>query len=179
MIKADTFSRTSRRSTDRALPLTAGILLALTACSTAVPGLKPEAGVVPGDLYDIVSALDAAVFDAFNNCAVPEQLEKHAGYFAPDVEFYHDTGGVTWTRKDMLANTQKYACGKFRRELVPRSLKVFPIKGFGAIAEGEHRFCQLESGDCGGMADFVMLWQKHGDQWRITRVFSYGHRPVT
>jgi len=129
-------------------------------------------------LFDIVSTLDAAVFDSFNNCGSPEQLERYASYFAPDVEFYHDTGGVTWTRQDMLANTQKYACGKFRRELVPGSLKVFPIKDFGALAQGEHRFCQFESGDCEGMAEYMMLWRKQSDDWRITRVFSYGHRPA-
>jgi hypothetical protein len=78
----------------------------------------------------------------------------------------------------MLANTQKYACGNFRRELVPGSLKVFPIKDFGALAQGEHRFCQFASGECEGVADFVMLWRKQGDLWQVTRVFSYGHRPA-
>jgi len=51
------------------------------------------------------------VFEAFNSCATPSQLLKHGGYFAADVEFYHDTGGVTWNREQMLANTEKYACG--------------------------------------------------------------------
>lgn len=30
--------------------------------------------------------LDAAVFDAFNRCSDPPQLERHARYFAEDVE---------------------------------------------------------------------------------------------
>lgn len=93
------------------------------------------------------------------------------------MEFYHDTGGVTWTRDAMLANTEKYVCGNFGRELVPGSLRVFPIKGFGAIALGSHRFCQFASGKCEGLADFTIVWRQQESQWQITRVLSYGHRP--
>lgn len=82
-----------------------------------------------------VAALDTAVFDAFNTCSKPVQLEKHASFFAPDVEFYHDAGGVTWSRREMIENTQKYVCGHFRRELVPGTLKVFPISNYGAIEQ--------------------------------------------
>lgn len=128
-------------------------------------------------LFETIAALDAAVFDAFNHCSAPEQLQKHAAYFAPDVEFYHDTGGVTWTRDAMLANTAKYVCGNFSRELVPGSLKVYPIKDFGAIAEGTHHFCQFASGKCEGTADFAMVWRNQNGTWQITRVLSYGHRP--
>ena len=105
------------------------------------------------------------------------QLARHAGYFDPHVEFYHDTGGVTWTREAMLANTRQYACGKFTRERVPGTLVVHPVRGFGAIAQGQHRFCQAGSGACEGLADFTIVWQRQQDgQWRITRVLSYGHR---
>lgn len=135
---------------------------------SATPGADP--------LFDKISALDTAVFDAFNHCDKPGQLQKHASYFAPDVEFYHDTGGVTWTRQAMLANTEKNVCGHFRRERVPGTLKVFPIKDFGAIAQGSHRFCQFDSGKCEGLADFVIVWRNHDGHWEITRVLSYGHR---
>lgn len=127
-------------------------------------------------LFETISALDTAVFDAFNKCSSPEQLQKHASYFAADVEFYHDTGGVTWSRQEMIANTEKNACGNFRRELVADTLKVFPIKDFGAIAQGSHRFCQFASGKCEGIADFAIVWRNQNGQWQITRVLSYGHR---
>jgi hypothetical protein len=42
----------------------------------------------------------------------------------------------------MLANTRRYACGHYIRQLVPGSLRVDPVKDFGAIAQGEHRFCR-------------------------------------
>ncbi|MFC5593152.1 nuclear transport factor 2 family protein [Lysobacter niastensis] len=136
------------------------------------PAMQPA-----GSLRDTVAALDAAVFDAFNLCSTPAQLDRHAGYFASDVEFYHDTGGVTWSRTKMLQNTAKHVCGKFRRELVPGTLKVFPIKDYGAVAQGAHRFCQFNSGKCEGMADFVIVWHNQNGRWKITRVLSYGHRP--
>jgi hypothetical protein len=160
------------------IPLIAA-LIAVTAAGAAVASDasgRPITGQTADPLFETISALDAAVFDAFNHCSVPAQLQKHAGYFAPDVEFYHDTGGVTWSRQDMLANTEKYVCGKFRRELVPGTLKVFPVKDFGAIAQGTHRFCQFAEGKCEGLADFVVVWSNQNGHWQITRVLSYGHR---
>ncbi|OGT56120.1 MAG: DUF4440 domain-containing protein [Gammaproteobacteria bacterium RIFCSPHIGHO2_12_FULL_63_22] len=145
----------------------------LTLASVEQPAKDPSTD----ELFAVISSLDSAVFDAFNNCSAPEQLEKHAGFFSPDVEFYHDTGGVTWNRKDMIANTAKNACGNYRRELVAGSLKVFPIKGFGAIAQGTHRFCQVKTDSCEGMADFAIIWRSQDTGWTITRVLSYGHRP--
>ena len=78
----------------------------------------------------------------------------------------------------MLANTSRNACGKFTRELVPGSLAVFPIKDFGAIEQGSHRFCQTDASKCEGLADFTILWRHSSGRWEITRVLSYGHRPA-
>jgi hypothetical protein len=153
-------------------------LASLAACTTPTREPLGPAAETSAALFATVAALDSGVFDAFNTCADPGQLQKHAAYFAADVEFYHDTGGVTWNRQEMLANTEKYACGNFRRELIAGSLRVYPVKDFGAIAQGAHRFCGFESGSCDGVAEFVMVWRKQGDVWHITRVLSYGHRPL-
>jgi Domain of unknown function (DUF4440) len=151
------------------------ILSLIGGCSTAptVPSTDTS-----GQLYATVLALDKEAFDAFNTCAVPGQLQKHARFFAEGVEFYHDKGGVTWTRAEMLANTEKYVCGNFSRELVQGSFRVYPIKDFGAIAQGVHKFCQFKSGVCEGAAEFVIVWRQQGNSWSITRVLSYGHRPT-
>lgn len=132
----------------------------------------------PAQLTQAIDALDTAVFDAFNTCADPAQLAKHVTYFDEAVEFYHDNGGVTWTRDEMIDRTRTYACGHYRRERVPGTLVVFPIKGFGAIAQGTHRFCTLSEKDCAGEADFVMVWRERDGQWQVTRVLSYAHRPA-
>lgn len=132
----------------------------------------------PEQLTEAIAALDTVAFDTFNTCADPAQLTKHAAYFDEAVEFYHDNGGVTWTRDDMIARTREYVCGRYRRELVPGTLEVFPITGFGAIAQGTHRFCALSEKDCAGEADFVMVWRERDGQWQVTRVLSYAHRPA-
>lgn len=141
---------------------------------------KPEQTGIEtgGTLHRTILALDNAVFDAFNRCSEQGQLDKHASYFDPQIEFYHDNGGVTWNRDDMIASTRKYVCGNFSRELVVESFKVFPVKDFGAISQGIHRFCQFASGECEGLAEFTMVWHLQGDKWQITRVLSYGHRPA-
>jgi hypothetical protein len=63
-----------------------------------------------------------------------------------------------------------------RRELVAGSLEVHPIKGYGAIEIGVHRFCHKENGneECGTFK-FVHIWRKNGDSWQVSRVVSYGH----
>ncbi|GAB2501317.1 serine hydrolase [Arenimonas alkanexedens] len=154
-------------------------------CSAAMLGLSlilmtpvnaSDDGRADEALAATIAALDEAAFDAFNHCDQAGQLEKYASYFAPEVEFYHDQGGVTWTRDEMIANTEKFVCGNFRRERVPGSLRVYPIKDFGAIEQGAHTFCQFDSGKCEGIADFLIVWRLRDDRWEATRVLSYGHR---
>lgn len=123
-----------------------------------------------------VARLDAEMFGAFNNCDKPGQLEKYASYFDPHIEFYHDNGGVTWTRDAMIAQTANNVCGKYRRQLVPGSLNVSPVKDFGAIATGSHTFCQLGSDKCEGIAEFTLVWRLRDGVWQVTRALSYGHR---
>ena len=144
--------------------MTTAIALAALVASVAFATDARSADEPTADpLFSTVSALDGAVFDSFNNCSASEQLQKHATYFASDVEFYHDTGGVTWTRQDMLPNTEKNVCGKIRRELVPGTLKVFPVKDYGAIAQGVHRFCQVGAAECEGMADLAQAGRAMAD----------------
>jgi hypothetical protein len=77
----------------------------------------------------------------------------------------------------MIANTAKHACSHYTRELVAGSLRVYPVKAFGAISQGVHRFCKVDTGKCEGEADFTMVRHQHDGHWQVTRVLSYGHRP--
>jgi hypothetical protein len=123
-----------------------------------------------------ITRLDSEMFTAFNQCDKPGQLDKYASYFDPNVEFYHDNAGVTWSRDVMTAQTGKNVCGHYQRQLVPGSLKVVPVKDFGAISTGSHTFCQFGSGKCEGIAEFTIIWRQRGDEWQVTRALSYGHR---
>jgi len=153
--------------------------LAIALAASALSARAADAAPPQASLAATIGALDAPAFEAFNHCEVPGQLDRYASFFAPDVEFYHDLGGVSWTRDVMIAQTRANVCGKFQRELVPGTLKVWPIQGFGALARGEHRFCHYKPGGtthpCEGRAEFTMLWRRQGEAWTITRAFSYGH----
>lgn len=127
-------------------------------------------------LFSTIHGLDSQLFDAFNKCASPAELARHAAFFSSDTEFYHDNGGVTWSREAMIANTRKYACGNYTRELVENTFKVSPISGYGAISSGVHRFCQNATKECSGEADFVMVWRDTSGKWEVTRSLSFGHR---
>lgn len=149
----------------------------LAAAGSSAPSAAGEPSS-PDALESTVSALDTALFDSFNHCDRAGELQKHASYLAKNLEFYHDNGGVTWTRAAYLANTEKNVCGHFRRVLVPGSLQIFPIKDFGAIEQGWHRFCDLTGGPCFGEAQFLIVWHHLDDHWEATRILSYGHRPI-
>jgi len=144
-----------------------------TALALVAALLMPAADIPPADpLTTEIGALDTKLFDAYNRCDLP----AFADYFDPHVAFYHDTGGATFERDAMVDGVRKYICGKVRRELVPAAFRVYPVKDYGAIEEGEHRFCELATGRCEGIAKFVMVWKRQGESWRVVSVLSYGHR---
>lgn len=127
----------------------------------------------PRQLTEIIAQLDAKTFAALN----AHDVDGLMSMFTRDVEFYHDTGGLT--NYDQTRDGFRKMFGNMpdiRRDLVSGSLQVHPIKNFGAIEVGTHRFCHKENGkdDCGEFP-FVMIWKKEGDAWKISRVISYGH----
>jgi hypothetical protein len=133
-----------------------------------------QEGTAPEELARTVNALDREIFDAYNRC----DLAKFGSYFSADVEFYHDQSGLMRSRESVVEATKKFICGKVRRELVQSTVEVYPMKGYGALQMGTHRFCELTAPKCGGVAKFVHLWQNDGGAWRITRVISYDHQAL-
>jgi hypothetical protein len=77
-----------------------------------------------------------ALFDSYSKC----DLEKFESFFADDVEFYHDQGGLTLGNKALTESVKNNICGKTTRELVPGTLKVYYMKGYGMLETGVHRF---------------------------------------
>ena len=127
------------------------------------------------DLTSTVTALDAKLFAAYNTC----DLNTLGAMVADDLEFYHDKNGLMTGKAAFVDSISKYICGKVKRALVPGTLEVHPLKGYGAVEIGTHTFCQTDSkGDCtspAGPARFVQLWQQTGDTWKLTRVISFDH----
>src|SRR5260370_12408654 len=112
------------------LPLLA--MFAGQAKAQAVPSL--ESIQSQADLDKAITTLDAALFDSYNRC----DLEKFATFFVDDVEFYHDQGGVTLGKEKLTDSVKKNICGKVTRELVPGTLQVYHMKGYGAVEMGVH-----------------------------------------
>lgn len=120
-----------------------------------------------------------SILPAFLSALLPPLYHAIAGRAAAMSAAFnsHDTGGL-----QRYADVKKGFASLFgrndgiRRELVAGSLRVFPIKGHGAIELGSHRFCHVENGkdDCGTF-DFLHGWRQSGGAWKITRVVSYGH----
>lgn len=163
-----------------AAALQAGLVaLGLTVFSLASGAQSvPSLGKIQSqeELDKAITALDNALFDAYNKC----DLEKFASLLAEDVEFYHDQGGVTLGKVALTDSVKKNICGKVTRELVPGSLEVFYMKGYGAIEMGVHRFHHPghEDTEAVGEARFVHLWQYKDGAWRVTRVLSYDHHAM-
>lgn len=152
------------------------VCLSLAGTAGARQGKDAKA---PGELYDRVAALDAALFDAYNRC----DIDKVGTFFTEDLEFYHEKGGLTLTRDATLATMRKNLCPgggyRLRRELVAGSMEVRPIGDYGAVQTGEHRFHLTQKGQPekpDGVCKFVMLWRKADDGLRVARVISYGCR---
>lgn len=125
------------------------------------------------DLDQTVTALDAALFDSYNRC----DLKKFESFFVDDVEFYHDQGGVTLGKAALTESVKNNICGKTTRELVPGTLHVYYMKGYGALEVGVHRFHHPGHEDTEGVGEgkFIHLWQYKDGAWKITRVISYDH----
>jgi hypothetical protein len=157
--------------------LMAGILVSgafAVANAQAVPSL--ESIKSQEELTKAITELDKELFDAYNTC----NLEKLGSLVADDLEFYHDKTGLAVGKRVFLDAIKNNICGKVTRELVPGTLEVHPLKGFGAMEMGTHRFLHPWTQDHGevGEGKFITLWQYKAGAWKITRAISYDHEPA-
>ena len=109
----------------------AKVLLTVLVSSTAI-----SAPTGSSKLFETMQELDSQLFEAANRC----DYEKLTAMVDENLEFYHDLGGLTLGRKAFLDSIKNNTCGVMIRELVPGTLEVYPIKDYGAIEIGVHRF---------------------------------------
>jgi len=119
-------------------------------------------------LYDTIVYLDSLFFDAYNNC----NIELQADFYAEDIEFYHDQGGLTTSKQEILESIRRNVCGKVNRELVKGSIEVYPIGTYGAIELGFHKFHNLVEGTISRGGKFVVIWVNDAGKWKVSRVIS-------
>jgi len=141
----------------------------------AMGGMRMQAQSVPAtqdELFKAIKAQDAALFGAFNTC----DLKMLGEMVTDDLEFYHDLTGLAVGRKIFVESIKNNICGKVTRELVESTLEVHPLKGYGAVEIGVHRFHHPgQANDDTGEARFVQLWQLKDGVWRLSRVISFEH----
>ena len=147
----------------------------LTSSTDRAEQVQPRAAS-SGKLYDTIIQMDGVVFEAFNH----RNLSKLRTMFSEDLEFYHDLGGVTRYKENMEAFEKTFAGERLvRRELVAGSLEVYPIKDYGAVEIGVHRFYATEKGQqekLSSEARFIHVWRRIGNEWTIARIISFAHQ---
>jgi hypothetical protein len=155
------------------------MVVLVSACSTPKTNKSNQLNnysPVSKELYDTIAHLDSVFFHAFNTRDL-DQLKK---IISEDLEFYHDLGGVTNYNQNVDAFKKRFEdLRRIRRELVAGTLEVYPIKDYGALETGIHRFYSTEPGQqekLSSEAKFVHVWREKDGAWKITRIISYGHQ---
>jgi hypothetical protein len=122
------------------------------------------------ELYSTIVAMDSTFFNAYNTC----NLDKQAAIYSDNIEFYHDKGGLMTVKQDLIDGTKNNICGKVTRELVKGSIEVYPIKDFGAIEIGLHKFHNNaeKDGTPSHASKFIIFWKNDNNNWTITKVVS-------
>ena len=121
-------------------------------------------------LYATILRMDSLYFDTYNTC----NLGKMSAMMSDSLEFYHDQGGLSTSKKQTIEGVKNNICGKVTRELVKGSVEVYPIKGFGAVEIGYHVFRNNTEpkGSVSKPDKFIVIWQFKDNDWKITRVVS-------
>ena len=145
--------------------------------SAAHPEDSPD-GLQSGALFDTLAQMDSSLFEAsFKTC----DASKANAIFTDGVEFYHDQDGLS-VGEQVRENTRRLtascpAARGVRRTIVPGSLRVYPMQGYGAVQTGTHRFDE-RGATTSTLAKFVNVWHFQEGRWRLARVLSLDHRAV-
>lgn len=136
------------------------------------------------DVKNLLTQKNDLFWKAYNKCDIAGMEE----FLAKDIEFYHDKGGIVKSSQNLSNDLRQGLCrnekNELRREAVPGSLEIFPLKDngdiYGALMTGEHLFYLLgeHSEKLDGRAKFSHLWLKKDGEWKMHRVISYDHGPA-
>jgi ketosteroid isomerase-like protein len=121
------------------------------------------------ELHAQIVRMDSIFFDAYNHCKM-EVIEQ---LFSEDIEFFHDKGGLSTSKKDIVNAIRNNICGKVQRELIPGTIEVYPIANYGAVQMGWHQFHNNQEPDAKPHpSKFVTIWKKENEKWVMARVIS-------
>ena len=116
-----------------------------------------------------IEELDSIFFTAYNKC----DLEQQAALISEDIEFFHDQGGLSTSKTEIIEALKTNICGKVTRELIKGSIEVYPIHDYGAVQMGYHKFFNNQEPDAiSKPSRFVTLWKNDNENWKMTRIIS-------
>lgn len=160
------------------------IILFLTILGTIhLFGQTPNEPGGQNALFAQILHVDSMFFQSLNQC----DLKTYESFLTEDFEFYHDRGGLTKSREAEMKSMTAF-CGeqrqrqKLRRELIQESIEVSPIKNFGAVETGRHRFYLViddKNEKVIEVAKFTNVWAQQQTGWKLSRVVSYDHQPAS
>lgn len=159
-------------------------IFTLAALSLLVHG-QTSAQSSDAELEALVRQQDSLFWDAYNHC----QADIYPNFITEDLEFYHDKGGSSAGMTAIIEGSKTGMCNpgkdfRLRRKAIPATVQIFPMQQDGqyyaAIISGEHIFYIREKGQerLDGHANFTHLWVLRNGVWKMSRVFSYNHRPA-
>jgi len=124
---------------------------------------------VDQELYNTIVKLDKKFFDAYNTCDLKTQNEL----ISEDIEFFHDKGGLSTSKTQIMEAMKNNICGKVTRILIDGTIEVYPIQGYGAVQMGEHKFFNNEEPNAKQIpSKFVTIWKNDNGTWTMTRIIS-------
>ena len=125
------------------------------------------------ELIQEISRMDSLLFEVgFNKC----RLNVWKPIISRDLEFYDDRSGLN-TSLQTEVNSFKDKCSKsFSVTRQPVNMNIYPLKKFGAVQTGVHRF--YVDGKPAEQARFTHIWKFEDNQWQITRIISYDHQAI-
>ena len=116
-----------------------------------------------------IEELDSIFFTAYNTC----DLEQQAALISEDIEFFHDLGGLSTSKTDIIEALKTNICGKVTRKLIKGSIEVYPINNYGVVQMGYHKFYNNQEPDAiSNPSKFVTIWKKDNEDWKMTRIIS-------
>lgn len=120
-------------------------------------------------LHNEIVKMDAKYFNAYNTC----DMQTQADLYVENIEFFHDKGGLATDKKELLKALKENICNKVTRTLIKGSIEVNPIKDYGAIEIGYHKFFNKEEPNAKSIpSKFIVVWKKNKNDWKITKVIS-------
>ena len=124
---------------------------------------------VDQELYNTIVALDKQFFDAYNTCDSKVQSEL----ISEDIEFFHDKGGLSTSKTQIMEAMKNNICGKVTRTLIDGTIEVYPIKGYGAVQMGMHKFFNNQEPTAKSIpSKFITIWKNDNGNWTMTRIIS-------